>query len=141
MITVQLISDIGYFWTKGVLYMFSKEKFNWSASRYSNYAATSSLIRAFGILVIFPTFKRALMGDAMICALGSISNLLSFYVFGIAWMPWVLWMAAALGCIGSISAVTRYIAESTIYLLLYVYMYFGFPQGSGIKIVRKRRDW
>lgn len=107
MITVQLISDIGYFWTKGILYMFSKDKFNWIASTFSNYSAATSLIRAFGILVIFPMFKKINMGDAIICALGSISNLLSFYFFGIAWLPWVLWMAAALGCIGSISAVTR----------------------------------
>ena len=107
MITVQLISDLGYFWTKGVLYMYSKDKFNWSASIFSNYSATTSLIRAFGILVIFPMFKKVNMGDAIICALGSISNLLWSYFYGIAWLPWVLWMAAALGCIGSISAVTR----------------------------------
>ena len=111
MITVQLIADIGYFWTTTVLYMYTKDKFNWSASEFSNYSAATTLIRAFGILVIFPLFKRVKMGDAIICALGSISNLLWGYFYGIAWLPWVLWMAAGLGCIGSISAVTRFVAS------------------------------
>ena len=86
---MQLISDSGYYWTQTVLYMYSKDKFNWSASKYSNYAATASLIRAFGILVIFPMLKKVNMGDAIICALGSISNLLWSYFYGIAWLPWV----------------------------------------------------
>ena len=105
---MQLISDSGYYWTQTVLYMYSKEKFDWSASVFSNFYAATSLIRAVGVLALFPMFKRVKMGDAIICALGSISNLLWNYFYGIAWAPWVLWMAAGLGCIGFIASITRY---------------------------------
>ena len=105
---MQLISDSGYYWTQTVLYMYSKEKFNWSASIFSNYYAATSLIRALGVLMLFPMFKKVQMSDAIICALGSVSNLLWNYFYGIAWSPWVLWMAAGLGCIGFIASITRY---------------------------------
>ena len=108
MIVILLTADVGFLLAGSVQYMYTKDKFDWEATTFSNYKASFSLIRAFGILIMIPLLKRAGLTDPLVCAIGCISNLLSYYFFGMAWTEWVLWMAAGLGCLGGFYPVPRW---------------------------------
>ena len=107
MIVILLTADVGFLLAGSVQYMYTKDKFDWEATTFSNYKASFSLIRAFGILIMIPLLKRAGLTDPLVCAIGCISNLASYYFFGMAWSQWVLWMAAGLGCLGGFYPVPR----------------------------------
>ena len=108
MIVILLTADVGFLLAGSVQYMYTKDKFDWEATTFSNYKASFSLIRAFGILIMIPLLKRAGLTDPLVCAIGCISNLVSYYFFGMAWCQWVLWMAAGLGCLGGFYPVPRW---------------------------------
>ena len=129
MIVILLTADVGFLLAGSVQYMYTKDKFDWEATTFSNYKASFSLIRAFGILIMLPLLKRAGLTDPLVCAIGCISNLLSYYFFGMAWTEWVLWMAAGLGSLGGFYPVPRW--DKTKPVDCFITIYSGFERGMG----------
>ena len=108
LIADKLISDLGVHSEKGIVYIFSKEKFNWSEEEYSTFKAISTCTRGLGTLLMTPFLKIMSVSDPMISYFGILSSTVSYYFCGLSVAPWMLWMAATLGSFRSMTtAVAR----------------------------------
>ena len=134
MIVILLVADVGFLLAGSVQYMYSKDKFDWAETTFSNYRAALVLVRAFGILALIPLLKKAGLSDSLVCAIGCFSNLLHYFFYGMAWSPWMLWMAAGLGCLGGFYPVPRQDTYTTTFCKKYSMKYFSLTQGCHLKI-------
>ena len=108
LIADKLISDLGVHSERGIVYIFSKEKFDWSEEEYSTFKAVSTCTRGFGTMLMTPLLKMMSVSDPIISYLGILSSTLSYYFCGLSLAPWMLWMAATLGSFRSMTtAVAR----------------------------------
>ena len=108
LIADKLISDLGVHSEQGIVYIFSKEKFNWTEQEYSTFKAISTCTRGLGTMMMTPFLKMMSVSDPIISYLGILSSTVSYYLCGLSIAPWMLWMAATLGSFRSMTtAVAR----------------------------------
>ena len=108
LIADKLISDLGIHSEQGIVYIFSKEKFNWTEQEYSTFKAISTCTRGLGTMMMTPFLKMMRVSDPIISYLGILSSTVSYYFCGLSLAPWMLWMAATLGSFRSMTtAVAR----------------------------------
>ena len=112
LIADKLISDLGVHSEQGIVYIFSKEKFNWTEQEYSTFKAISTCTRGLGTMMMTPFLKMMSVSDPIISYLGILSSTVSYYLCGLSIAPWMLWMAATLGSFRSMTtAVARWSAR------------------------------